>query len=65
MLSTTGGEAVGATSAGMLIISATVAHSNQIIPIVRYWIPHIKVISPEELQLEIEKSLNEYLGHGD
>ena len=50
---------------GGLIISAKIGHSNQIIPIVRYWIPHIKVISPEELQLEIEKSLNEYLGHGD
>ncbi len=50
---------------GGLIISAKIGHSNQIIPIVRYWIPHIKVISPEELQLEIDKSLNEYLGHGD
>ena len=50
---------------GGLIISAKIGHSNQIIPIVRYWIPHIKVISPEELQLEIEKSLNEYLGHKD
>ena len=50
---------------GGLIISAKIGHSNQIIPIVRYWIPHIKVISPEELQLEIEKSLKEYLGHGD
>ncbi len=50
---------------GGLIISAKVGHSNQIIPIVRYWIPHIKVISPEDLQVEIDKSLNEYLGRGE
>ena len=50
---------------GGLIISAKIGHSNQIIPIVRYWIPHIKVISPEELQVEIDKSLKEYLGRSE
>ena len=50
---------------GGLIISAKVAHSNQIIPIVRYWIPHIKVISPEDLQVEIDKGLKEYLGRSE
>ncbi len=50
---------------GGLIISAKIGHTNQILPIVRYWIPHIRIISPEELQVEIDKSLNEYLGRGD
>ena len=50
---------------GGLIISAKIAHANQILPIVRYWIPHIRIISPEELQVEIDKSLNEYLGRGE
>ncbi len=46
---------------GGLIISAKVGHVNQVVPIVRYWIPHIRIISPEGLQLELEKELMEYL----
>ena len=46
---------------GGLIVSAKVGHANQILPIVRYWIPHIRIISPEGLQVEMEKALDEYL----
>lgn len=47
---------------GGLIVSAKVGHVNQVLPIVRYWIPHIRVISPEGLQVEMEKELAQYLG---
>lgn len=46
---------------GGLIVSAKVGHPNQILPIVRYWIPHIRIISPETLQVEMEIGLAEYL----
>jgi hypothetical protein len=46
---------------GGLILSAKVGHANQVLPIVRYWIPHVRIISPEPLQQEIEKGLTEYL----
>jgi predicted DNA-binding transcriptional regulator YafY len=46
---------------GGLIVSAKVGHSNQVLPIVRYWIPHIRIISPEGLQMEMEKELRDYL----
>jgi len=46
---------------GCLIVSAKVGHENQVLPIVRYWIPHIRVISPEGLQKELEKDLRKYL----
>ena len=46
---------------GGLILSAKVGHANQVLPIVRYWIPHVRIISPEPLQREIEKGLAEYL----
>ena len=46
---------------GGLIISAKVGHANQILPIVRYWIPHLRIISPENLQAEMEKGLDEYV----
>lgn len=46
---------------GGLIVSAKVGHPNQVMPIVRYWIPHIRVISPEGLQREMESELQCYL----
>lgn len=47
---------------GGLIVSAKVGHPNQVLPIVRYWIPHIRIISPEGLQGEMELELTTYLG---
>lgn len=46
---------------GGLIVSAQVAHPNQILPILRYWIPHVRIISPEGLQEEMEQELTRYL----
>lgn len=46
---------------GGLIVSAKVGHVNQVVPIVRYWIPHIRIISPEGIQDEMEKELRGYL----
>lgn len=49
---------------GGLLISAKVGHQNQVLPIVRYWIPHIKIISPEAWQTDIELGLADYLKRG-
>lgn len=46
---------------GGLLISTKVGHSNQVLPIVRYWLPHIRVISPESWQHELEQELINYL----
>src|SRR5690606_31804380 len=46
---------------GGLIVSARVGHYNQVIPIVWYWIPHLRVISPDSLQRDIEDQLKAYL----
>ncbi|MDR1042549.1 MAG: WYL domain-containing protein, partial [Clostridiales Family XIII bacterium] len=46
---------------GGLIISGKFAHPNQILPIVRYWIPHARIISPESWQGEMEEGLRAYL----
>lgn len=48
-------------SGGGVLVSTKVGHENQILPIVRYWIPHIQIISPESLQTKLEKELSEYL----
>jgi predicted DNA-binding transcriptional regulator YafY len=49
---------------GGLLLSAKVGHLNQVLPIVRYWIPHLRVISPEGLQAEIEAELLRYVESG-
>ena len=46
---------------GDLLVSAKVRHLNQILPIVRYWIPHIRIVSPEGLQGDMEQELRSYL----
>lgn len=46
---------------GGLILSTRIGHANQILPIVRYWMPHIRIISPEALQSDLELDIAEYL----
>jgi len=46
---------------GGLIVSGTIAHPNQILPIVRQWIPCIRIISPAHLQAELNQQLHAYL----
>jgi predicted DNA-binding transcriptional regulator YafY len=47
---------------GGIIVSGKVAHQNQILPIVRHWIPNVRIISPEGWQGELEEQLQQYLG---
>ncbi len=47
---------------GSLIVSGTIAHPNQILPIVRQWIPCIRIINPDGMQAELDEQLRAYLG---
>jgi predicted DNA-binding transcriptional regulator YafY len=49
---------------GGLIVSARVGHANQVLPIVRYWMPHLRIVSPVEMQAELEEGVRGYLGNG-
>jgi predicted DNA-binding transcriptional regulator YafY len=46
---------------GGLLIAARVGHANQVLPIVRYWLPHLRIVSPASLQQELEQGLAAYL----
>ena len=46
---------------GGLLLSSRITHHTQLLPLVRYWIPHLKIVSPEGLQDEMERELEEYL----
>lgn len=47
---------------GGLIISTRVSHKNELLPVVQYWLPHLRIISPEYLQQEMETEIKSYLG---
>ena len=49
---------------GDLIISAKVGHPNEVMPQIRYWIPHIRIISPDGMQAQLEEELAAYLSGG-
>jgi predicted DNA-binding transcriptional regulator YafY len=47
---------------GGLLVSSQMVNSLQILPLVRYWMPHLKIISPEPLKRELEDGIRTFLG---
>lgn len=43
-----------------LVLSAKIAYEEEILRIVRYWIPYIRILSPQSLQKRLEEGLKEY-----
>lgn len=54
-------ELVKTLEDGGILISSKISHAMQLLPLVRYWIPHVEIISPEHLQNELEVGLKGYL----
>ncbi len=46
---------------GALIVCCYICHEMQLLPLVRYWIPYIKIIQPEHFQQKLERDLADYL----
>jgi len=46
---------------GGLLVSTKVAFDEEILKLVRYWIPHVEIVSPDYLQDKLEDGLREYL----
>ncbi len=47
---------------GSLIVFSRIAHDSQILSLIRYWLPNVQVISPNELRYSLLQGLREYLG---
>ncbi|WP_333662435.1 helix-turn-helix transcriptional regulator [Acinetobacter sp.] len=56
-----GQELVKTLEDGGILVSSKISHAMQLLPLVRYWIPHVEIISPEHLQDELETGLKGYL----
>ena len=46
---------------GGLIVSSRISDKNQILPLVRYWIPHVRILEPGWLAVAIREDLKRYL----
>lgn len=46
---------------GQLRLRCHVNHANQLLPILRYWIPHIRILEPVWLQQQLNDELTAYL----
>lgn len=44
-----------------LIIEVQIAHDDELLPLVRAWIPYIEIIAPKELKEKLLKTLQEYI----
>jgi len=44
-----------------LVLKTTISYEDEILKVVRYWIPHIKIIEPEYLQKKLIDNLNFYI----
>jgi predicted DNA-binding transcriptional regulator YafY len=48
---------------GTLLVETQIGHQNQILPIVRYWIPSVRIVSPSDFQVAMNQGLREYLDY--
>lgn len=46
---------------GSLLVTTQINHINQLLPVVRYWLPHVRIVSPPNWQQHLEAQLREYL----
>ena len=46
---------------GSLLLRCQVNHPNQLLPIIRYWIPHVRILEPAWLRQRLRDELTDYL----
>lgn len=56
-----GQQIVQTLASGELRVSSTISHANQILPTIRYWIPHVRVLEPAWLAEQLTRELEHYL----
>lgn len=46
---------------GDILVLTTVVQADELLPIIRYWIPHVQILEPPEFQQQLEAGLTAYL----
>ena len=48
---------------GTLIVMCRNVHEQEILPLVRYWLPNIEIIAPDGLKKQLTQQLEQYLSN--
>ena len=54
-------EIVKEMSDGTLIVLCKKVHEQSILPLVRYWIPHVEIVAPDSMKVKLMHQLHEYM----
>lgn len=46
---------------GSLILSTKISHQKQLFPVIRFWLPHLRIVEPVEWQQQLEEELRSLL----
>jgi len=46
-------------SDGSLLVSTQINHINQLLPVVRHWLPHVRILKPAAWQEELIRGLKQ------
>ncbi len=52
---------IGLDAEGNMIVTLQATHENEIFPIVKYWLPNIKILEPPEMNEKVKKDLEEFI----
>jgi predicted DNA-binding transcriptional regulator YafY len=44
---------------GSLLVTTHINHPNQLLPVVRYWLPHVRIVQPAQLQEDLIDNLRQ------
>ncbi|MBS7348618.1 MAG: WYL domain-containing protein, partial [Comamonas sp.] len=48
-------------SDGSLLVTTQINHINQLLPVVRYWLPHVRIVQPKAWEEELVRGLEQAL----
>lgn len=46
---------------GSLLVTTHINHINQLLPVVRYWLPHVRIVQPKDWEEELVRGLQQAL----
>ena len=52
---------VGLDKDGNMIVTLQATHENEIFPIIKYWLPNIKILEPKEMNEKVKKDIQEFI----
>ncbi|CNK50407.1 Uncharacterised protein [Yersinia intermedia] len=56
-------EIIHTSSDGRMLLISQVHHPDQIIPLIKYWLPHVEVVQPASIRKQILQDIRSALKH--